>query len=391
MERGAETSGATRSAHARRGAAQRARVAGMGADGHAACVPLCERADDCGDATLGCTGLFAMTDQGATKFKGCLPKRGVVDYDMGLGAGPLLGVPESAVSASLFVAEKRMDIGYYAGVSSLEDTNGFLYDVRTAYYSNPIRYQPLSGASFLLVSNSPLVALRPGLQSPSLAARMAATLRMGIGLDEICEEFGVSHRTAQRMTDALEETFGNVEAADGEDRKRRWRLINPGLSQLQLRHETGVEALDIAARTAESEGRLRHAKALNDLRDGMLARVPARARVEHVAEAPRHLGKARRLRRPRAALDHLAGGQHVLRVHDAQAQVQPVERQHAGAARLVEAAQCTGHQQQRFALAMLLDVELGVTDRDPPAIGSVLHACSMRRQAPDRHAPRPPR
>lgn len=126
------------------------------------CIPLCESADDCGDAALGCTGLFAMTDQGATKFKGCLPRRGVVDYDMGLGAGPLLGVPESAVSASLFIAEKRMDIGYYAGLSSLEDTNGFLYDVRTAYYSNSIRYQPLEGASFLVVSNSPLVALRPG-------------------------------------------------------------------------------------------------------------------------------------------------------------------------------------------------------------------------------------
>lgn len=116
-------------------------------------------------------------------------------------------------------------------------------------------------------------------------AQIAAARRGGVSLEDICEEFGVSHRTAQRMTDALEETFGNVDAADGEDRKRRWRLINPGLSQLQLRHETGVEALDIAARTAESEGRLRHAKALNDLRDGMLARVPTRARVEADAEA----------------------------------------------------------------------------------------------------------
>ena len=114
---------------------------------------------------------------------------------------------------------------------------------------------------------------------------MAAARRGGVSLKDICEEFGVSHRTAQRMTDALEETFGNVEAADGEDRKRRWRLVDPGLAQLQLRHETGVEALDIAARTAESEGRLRHAKALNDLRDGLLSRVPARARVEADAEA----------------------------------------------------------------------------------------------------------
>jgi predicted DNA-binding transcriptional regulator YafY len=116
-------------------------------------------------------------------------------------------------------------------------------------------------------------------------AQMAAARRGGISLEEICVEFDVSHRTAQRMTDALEETFGNVEAADGDDRKRRWRLVDPGLSRLPLRHETGVEALEIAARTAQTEGRLRHARALDDLREGMLARVPARARVEADAEA----------------------------------------------------------------------------------------------------------
>jgi predicted DNA-binding transcriptional regulator YafY len=116
-------------------------------------------------------------------------------------------------------------------------------------------------------------------------AQLAAARRGGISLDEICAEFGVSHRTAQRMTDALEESFGNVGAEDGEDRKRRWRLVDPGLARLQLRHETAIEALDIAARTAEAEGRLRHSRALMDLRDGLLARVPARARVEADAEA----------------------------------------------------------------------------------------------------------
>ncbi|MBC2802390.1 WYL domain-containing protein [Rhizobium ruizarguesonis] len=116
-------------------------------------------------------------------------------------------------------------------------------------------------------------------------AQIAAARRGGITLEEICAEFAVSHRTAQRMTEALEGTFGNVEAEDGLDRKRRWRLVDPGLARLQLRHETGIEALEIAARTAEAEGRLRHSRALDDLREGMLARVPARARVEADAEA----------------------------------------------------------------------------------------------------------
>lgn len=116
-------------------------------------------------------------------------------------------------------------------------------------------------------------------------AQMAATRRGGISLDEIAAEFTVSHRTAQRMTDALEATFGNVVTEDGADRKRRWRLADPSVQRLQLRHETAVEALEIAARAAAAEGRVRHGRALDDLREGLLARVPARARVEADAEA----------------------------------------------------------------------------------------------------------
>jgi predicted DNA-binding transcriptional regulator YafY len=104
-------------------------------------------------------------------------------------------------------------------------------------------------------------------------ARLAATRRTGICLDEICEEFGISHRTAQRMTDALETVFINVEVADGPDRRRRWRIADPMLDRLQPRQETAIEALEIAGRTARGDGRLRHAAALGDLRDGLLARL----------------------------------------------------------------------------------------------------------------------
>ena len=118
-------------------------------------------------------------------------------------------------------------------------------------------------------------------------ARLAASRRSGISLDEICEEFGISHRTAQRMTDALETTFMNVEAEDGDDRRRRWRVADPMLDRLQPRQETAVEALEIAGRTALADGRLRHASALADLRDGLLARLAPKdaARTEADAEA----------------------------------------------------------------------------------------------------------
>src|SRR3546814_15950701 len=102
-------------------------------------------------------------------------------------------------------------------------------------------------------------------------ARLAAARRSGICLDEICEEFDVSHRTAQRMTDALETVFTNVAAEDGPDRRRRWRVMDRMVDRLQPRQETAVEALEIAMRSAREAGRLRHAPALADLRDGLLA------------------------------------------------------------------------------------------------------------------------
>lgn len=104
-------------------------------------------------------------------------------------------------------------------------------------------------------------------------ARMAALRRTGICLDDIREDFGVSHRTAQRMTDALETVFANVEVIDGPDRRRRWRVADPALERLQPRQETAIEALEIASRTARGDGRVRHAAALDDLRDGLLARL----------------------------------------------------------------------------------------------------------------------
>lgn len=64
-------------------------------------------------------------------------------------------------------------------------------------------------------------------------ARLAATGRRGISLDEIYEEFGVSHRTAQRMTEALVATFPHADRDEGEDSKRRWTLADPDLGKVE--------------------------------------------------------------------------------------------------------------------------------------------------------------
>lgn len=118
-------------------------------------------------------------------------------------------------------------------------------------------------------------------------ADMASARHGGVSLEDIVTEFSVSHRTAQRMTDALEASFANVVTSDDAERKRRWRITKPREVPLMLRPETAIEALDYAAREAGTEGRLRHAQALSDLREGLLARLSRReaARTEADAEA----------------------------------------------------------------------------------------------------------
>ena len=71
-------------------------------------------------------------------------------------------------------------------------------------------------------------------------AQMAANRRGGVCLDDICAEFAVSHRTAQRMTDALQGVFANVTTTDAEDRRRYWRLDAPPPECLQPRQETTI-------------------------------------------------------------------------------------------------------------------------------------------------------
>lgn len=86
-------------------------------------------------------------------------------------------------------------------------------------------------------------------------AQLVASQRGGVCLENICSEFGVSHRTAQRMTEALDATFANIKFTDGEDRRRYWRMAAPLPEKLQPRQETAIEAPEIAAPLARDQAR----------------------------------------------------------------------------------------------------------------------------------------
>lgn len=129
-------------------------------------------------------------------------------------------------------------------------------------------------------------------------ALMASSRHGGISLAEIRAEFDVSHRTAQRMTDALEATFANVEITDGVDRRRRWRLLDPAIARLEPRQETTIEALEIATQSAHDDNRLRHARALESLRDRLITRLPARDALRAEADAEAVLASLGHIARP---------------------------------------------------------------------------------------------
>jgi hypothetical protein len=124
-------------------------------------------------------------------------------------------------------------------------------------------------------------------------AEMAASRHMGVSLAEIAEEFDADHRTAQRMTKALEDVFQNVEVNIDEDRRRRWKLRDSSL--LRLRGvglgDSELAALEMGIKRAEREGATHDVKALISLRDRLLAHMPgpharrAEADAEAVLEA----------------------------------------------------------------------------------------------------------
>lgn len=129
-------------------------------------------------------------------------------------------------------------------------------------------------------------------------AKIAGARRGGVCLDEICEEFGVSHRTAQRMTDALEATFAGVEISERDDRRRCWRISDPKNVKLQPRPEATIEALEIAIRLAGEENRSRHRDALLDLRDDLISRLPRKEAFRTEADVEAVLGSLGHVMRP---------------------------------------------------------------------------------------------
>lgn len=118
-------------------------------------------------------------------------------------------------------------------------------------------------------------------------ADFAAARHRGVTLLEIEDEFQVTRRTAQRMTNALEQVFPfAVEILIDPDRTKRWVLRESPLARLKMHGDEELEALDYAMERLSESGDLRQRNALGGLRDRLMAALPAREarRLEADAE-----------------------------------------------------------------------------------------------------------
>jgi len=110
-----------------------------------------------------------------------------------------------------------------------------------------------------------------------LKLAMMATRRSGVTLEEIAEEFGCVHRSAQRMTVALEAAFPQTQAEDGEDRRRRWRIAARAVAPLLTPSAEELAALGTAIAELEASGSASEAISLRQLRQKVRALVPPEA------------------------------------------------------------------------------------------------------------------
>ena len=125
-------------------------------------------------------------------------------------------------------------------------------------------------------------------------AEEAAARPDGVSLVQIVDIFGVTLRTAQRMSRALEEAFPMVQTRTDKDRRKWWQLPDSRLLHLQGIRDSELSALEMGIRRADLDGAATEVAALTSLRNRLLATMPptfarrAEVDAEAVLEARGH-------------------------------------------------------------------------------------------------------
>lgn len=110
-----------------------------------------------------------------------------------------------------------------------------------------------------------------------LTLAMLATRRSGITIDDIIDEFGCSHRTAQRMAAALQTAFPAVEQAIDEDRRARWTLPTRAVAPLLTPSAEELAALSTSISELERAGMAPEAATMRQLERKVRSLIPPQA------------------------------------------------------------------------------------------------------------------
>ena len=110
-----------------------------------------------------------------------------------------------------------------------------------------------------------------------LRLAMMATRRRGVSLEEIIDEFACSHRTAQRMTNALESAFPQTIASVDDSRRARWTVPARAIASLLTPTAEELAALTTAIGELEAQAMTAEAAVARRLERKVRALIPPEA------------------------------------------------------------------------------------------------------------------
>ena len=117
-------------------------------------------------------------------------------------------------------------------------------------------------------------------QLMQLATLMSSRHR-GVTLDQVKEEFDVSHRTAQRMMRAIEQQFPEVQTSNDDQGHKRWRIGEITFKDLITVKAEELAALELGIKHLQRDGLKLESHELEILRDKIKALIPrAKLRIE---------------------------------------------------------------------------------------------------------------
>jgi predicted DNA-binding transcriptional regulator YafY len=109
-----------------------------------------------------------------------------------------------------------------------------------------------------------------------LALRLAGS-RTGLSLNEMAADLEVDRRTVERLRDALERLFPQLEHEDDEDRVRRWRLPVAALTGMAEPRPEAIATVENVAKECAARGEADRAALLRDAAATLRALMPQSA------------------------------------------------------------------------------------------------------------------